>query len=178
MKLVWNPVDIWVWNHTCLFLYVLTGVATVIHQVIMASDYLPKSKGVPAHPHSLSCAMPGDWFPSDTSIDGNEGARITSAKLLKKPDAPWCVMHTFVKAALLRVYWNIIKLSGVKMVPCVGESPALRPSLLSCTGGGNMQSVGSSRQVRLGFIVTLPLAWRQGPPGSYFWDSLNIVRSW
>lgn len=109
MKLVWNPVDIWVWNHTCLFLCILTGVAAVIYQVIVASDYLPKSKGVHAHPHSLSCAMPGDWFPSDTSIDGNEGARITSAKLLRKPEAPWCVMHTLVKAALLRVYWNIIK---------------------------------------------------------------------
>lgn len=63
------------------------------------------------------------------------------------------------------------QISGVKMVPCVGESPALSPWLLSCTGGGNMQSVGASRQVRRGFIVTLPLAWRQGSPGSYFWDS-------
>lgn len=69
-------------------------------------------------------------------------------------------MHTFAKAARLSPLEHN-QISGVKMVPCVGESPALSPWLLSCTGGGNMQRVGGSRQVRCGFIVTMPLAWRR-----------------
>lgn len=40
-----------------------------------------------AQPHPLSHAEPQKWFPGDTSIAGNECARITSAKLLRKPEA-------------------------------------------------------------------------------------------
>lgn len=72
------------------------------------------------HPHSLSRAKPGDWFPGDTASAGNECTGITNAKLLRKPEAPWCVIHTFVKAALLRVCWHH-QISGDKMVPCVGK---------------------------------------------------------
>lgn len=145
-------------------------VATVIHQVTMASDYLPKSKGMHAHPHSWSRARPGDWFPGDTSIDGNECARIISAKLLRKLGAPWCVMHTPVKAAVLRVYQTSSIIRSQNGATCGRKSPALVPLLLSCSGGGNMQTVDGSRPVKLGFIVTLSLAWSHGSPGSSFWD--------
>lgn len=114
--------------------------------------------------------MPGDWFPGDTSIDGNECARIISAKLLRKLGAPWCVMHTPVKAAVLRVYQTSSNIRSQNGATCGRKSPALVPLLLSCSGGGNMQTVDGSRHVKLGFIVTLSLAWSHESPGSSFWD--------
>lgn len=56
------------------------------------------------HHHPLRHVMPGDWFPSDTSIAGDECARITSAKLLRKSEALWCVTTLHVKAAVLGVH--------------------------------------------------------------------------
>lgn len=50
----------------------------------------------------------------------------------------------------------------------VWERPAWIPSLMSCCGGGNMQVVGGSRQVRLSSILMLSLAWSHGSPGVIF----------
>lgn len=91
------------------FLCILTGIATTIHQVVMASDSQSQRH---AHPHPLSHAEPQNLFPGDTSIAGNECARIISAKLLRKTEALRCVTNTFVKAALLSV--DIIKYQVTK----------------------------------------------------------------
>lgn len=85
----------------------------------MASDYLSKSKGV-LHLHSRSHAMPGDRFPGDTSIAGDDCARMTSAKFLRKPEGPWCVVHTFATAVLLQS--PSASLSGDRMVPWMGKA--------------------------------------------------------
>lgn len=68
----------------CLFLCILTGIATTIRQVVMASDNQRRRH---VHPHPLSHADPQTWFPGDTSIAGNECARFISAKLLRKSEA-------------------------------------------------------------------------------------------
>lgn len=86
-----------------LFLCILTGIATTVRQVVMASDNQRQRR---AHPHPLSHAEPQTWFPGDTSIAGNECARIISAKLLRKSEA------LSVKTALLSV--DIIKYQVTK----------------------------------------------------------------
>lgn len=111
------------------FLCILTGVATTIHQVIMASDFLPPSEGMHAHPCSFHRAMPGDWFPGASSAEGSECAGIASAK--------WCsesLKHQGGESCATRSLIDIIKYQVTKMVPRVGESPALIPSLMSCSG--------------------------------------------
>lgn len=76
----------------------------------MASDYQNQRR---VHPHPLSHAIPGDWFPGDTTIAGNECARITSAKLLRKSETPWCVTYIFLKL-LCSDSINIIKYQVTK----------------------------------------------------------------
>lgn len=72
-----------------------------------------------AHAHSLCHAMPRDWLPGDIATAGNECARITSAKFLRKPEAPWYALHTFVRAALLSLLTS--SNTGDEIVPCVGK---------------------------------------------------------
>lgn len=93
-------------------LCILTGVAAS-HQVIMASDYQNQKVYTSLF---IFCAMPGDWLPSDTFIVGKECIKITSAKFLRKPEAIRCVIHTFVKALLLKKYQHR-PISGDKVVP-------------------------------------------------------------
>lgn len=47
-------------------------------------------------------------------------------------------------------------ISGDKMVPHVEESLALVPLLMSCSSGGNMQTLDGSTQVRPGFCLIVP----------------------
>lgn len=150
------------------FLCILTGVAAMIHQVTVASDLLPKSKGVHAHCRSVSRAMPGVWFPGDTSVDGDECTRVLSAKLCSESPKHLGVSCTLWWEHFYSESIDIVKYQVTKWCHVWGQSPALIPTLASCSGGGNMQTVGGSGQMRLGFLVTLSLAWSCGSPGSSF----------
>lgn len=57
---------------------------------VMASDNHSQRH---AYLHPVSHAAPQNWLPDDTSIAGDECARITSATLLRKSDPLWCVTH-------------------------------------------------------------------------------------
>lgn len=103
-----------------------------------------------AYAHSLRRAMPRDWLPGDIATAGNECARITSAKFIRKPEAPWYALHTCESCATQSLltssstsWWN--------GATC-GESPALIPSL-SCSGDGDMQTAWWHAKAKLGFIV-------------------------
>lgn len=134
----------------------------------MASDHLPKSKGMRACHHSLSCAVPGDWFPGDTSVDGNECTRIISAKLCSESLKHHGVSGTLGWKQFYSESIDIIKYQVTKWCHVWGQSPASIPSSMSCSGGGHMYIAGGSGQVRLGFFVTLSLAWSHGSLGPSF----------
>lgn len=126
--------DIWVWRTFFVPLYSYWGCN---NNSSSHGQWLFFKIKRHAHVHLLRRAMPRDWLPGDIATAGNECARITSAKFLRKPEAPWYALHTFVKAALLSLltssntrWWN-----GAMC----GESPALIPSL-SCSGDGDMET--------------------------------------
>lgn len=116
--------------------------------------------------------MPGDWFPGDTSIAGNECARITSAKSLRKPEGPWCVMHTFATAVLLQS--PSASLSVDKMVPWTGKALHCFPLWWTALVGPLMWKCGWLKTGGLGSIFRLSLAWSHGSPGPFSSGTLQI----
>ena len=101
------------------FLCILTGVATVIHQVIVASDHLPKSKGMHAHRHSVSCATPGDWFLVTPPLMVMSAPELLVPSCAQKGRSTLVCQALFGGRVLLRLYRHH-QISGDKMVPCVG----------------------------------------------------------
>ena len=120
-----------------------------------------------AYAHSLSRAIPRDWLPGDIAAAGNECARSPSAKFLRKPEAPWYALHTFVKAVLLRVCWHH-QVSVYEMVPHVGKvllwfSLWAALVMVTCKLHGDMQ--------KQNLVSLLSLAWNHESPRLSFWDS-------
>lgn len=153
-----------------LFLCILTGVATIIHQV-MASDYFSKSKActrsfiTPCHAKRLA-----SWWHSHCWQWVCQIALVPSfSESLKHHGMPCTLLWSYAAS----VCWHH-QIPGDEMAPCVGKVPALIPSL-SCSGDGDMETAWWHAKAKLS-LHCCPLLGTMSLQ-DYLSGTLSILRS-